>query len=60
MDLHAEDVSVIFDSNKELMRRIKEFKLHPIHNNLKNQKVVRMTKSKLASQSILEKVGMRV
>jgi hypothetical protein len=60
MDLHGEDASVIFDSIKELIRRIQEFKLHPVHNNLKNQEVVRMTKLKLASQSILEKAGVRV
>ena len=60
MDLHAEDASVIFDSSEELMRRIEEFKLHPVHKNLKNQEVVRMTKTKLASQSILEKAGVRV
>jgi len=51
---------VIFDSNKELMRRIEEFKLHHVHNNLKNQEVVCMTKWELANQSILEKVGMGV
>ena len=46
MDLHVEDASVIFDSSKELMKRIEEFELHPIHNNLKNQEVVHMTKLK--------------
>ena len=40
--------------------RIEEFKLHHVHNNIKNQEVVRMTKSKLVSQSILEKAGVRV
>ena len=54
------NASVIFNSSKELTMRIEEFKLHHVHNNLKNQEVVRMTKSKLVSQSILEKAGVRV
>ena len=40
--------------------RIEEFKLHHVHNNLKNQEIVRTTKLKQANQSILEKVGVRV
>ena len=60
MDLHAQDANVVFYSSKELTGRIEDFKLYIVHNNLKNQEVVRMTKSKSAIQSIFEKAGVRV